>query len=227
MKPGAVIVDVAIDQGGCFETSRPTTHADPTYLVDGIVHYCVSNMPGAVARTATYALNAATLPYVARPRRQGLEGGPEGRRRFTRRAQHLQWKRDPPPGGQRSGQEIPSRHHPTGLTGEFRAKGAGRVACARRGEKPVEQGVGKQAQQLGHHPHLPGNHGVSDPASMAFAKRTAAWSAGQQKRHGIGVNRRHRRLDVARRNGHHLDPAAVKFNPQTFQVGNHRGLGPL
>ena len=64
MKPGAVLVDVAIDQGGCFETSRPTTHADPTYLVDGIVHYCVSNMPGAVARTATYALNAATLPYV-------------------------------------------------------------------------------------------------------------------------------------------------------------------
>ena len=64
MKPGAVIVDVAIDQGGCFETSRPTTHADPTYVVDGIVHYCVANMPGAVARTATYALNAATLPYV-------------------------------------------------------------------------------------------------------------------------------------------------------------------
>ena len=64
MKPGAVIVDVAIDQGGCFETPRPTTHADPTYVVDGVVHYCVSNMPGAVARTATYALNAATLPYV-------------------------------------------------------------------------------------------------------------------------------------------------------------------
>ncbi|MDD3353735.1 alanine dehydrogenase, partial [Zoogloea sp.] len=61
MKPGSVIVDVAIDQGGCFETSRPTTHDDPTYLVDGVVHYCVSNMPGAVARTATYALNAATL----------------------------------------------------------------------------------------------------------------------------------------------------------------------
>ena len=64
MKPGAVIVDVAIDQGGCFETSHPTTHADPTFVVDGIVHYCVSNMPGAVARTATYALNAATLPYI-------------------------------------------------------------------------------------------------------------------------------------------------------------------
>ena len=64
MKPGAVIVDVAIDQGGCFETSRPTTHTEPTFVVDGVVHYCVANMPGAVARTATYALNAATLPVV-------------------------------------------------------------------------------------------------------------------------------------------------------------------
>ncbi len=64
MKPGAVLVDVAIDQGGCFETSRPTTHADPTYVVDGIVHYCVANMPGGVPRTSTFALNNATLPYV-------------------------------------------------------------------------------------------------------------------------------------------------------------------
>jgi len=64
MKPGAVIVDVAIDQGGCVETSRPTTHADPTYIVDGVVHYCVTNMPGAVPRTSTYALNNATLPHV-------------------------------------------------------------------------------------------------------------------------------------------------------------------
>ncbi|MCB9994334.1 MAG: alanine dehydrogenase [Hyphomicrobiaceae bacterium] len=64
MKPGAVLVDVAIDQGGCFETSRPTTHENPTYQVDGIVHYCVANMPGAVARTSTYALNNATLPHV-------------------------------------------------------------------------------------------------------------------------------------------------------------------
>jgi alanine dehydrogenase len=64
MQPGAVMVDVAIDQGGCFETSYPTTHADPTYIVDGIVHYCVANMPGAVARTSTYALNNATLPHV-------------------------------------------------------------------------------------------------------------------------------------------------------------------
>ena len=64
MKRGSVIVDVAIDQGGCAETSRPTTHADPSYVVDGIVHYCVANMPGAVANTATFALNSATLPYV-------------------------------------------------------------------------------------------------------------------------------------------------------------------
>jgi alanine dehydrogenase len=64
MKTGSAIVDVAIDQGGCFETSRPTTHAEPTYLVDGVVHYCVTNMPGAVARTSTFALNNATLPFV-------------------------------------------------------------------------------------------------------------------------------------------------------------------
>lgn len=64
MKPGAVIVDVAIDQGGCCETSRATTHAEPTYVVDGVVHYCVANMPGAVARTSTHALNAATLPFA-------------------------------------------------------------------------------------------------------------------------------------------------------------------
>ena len=64
MKPGAVVVDVAIDQGGCFETSRPTTHAEPTYIVDRVVHYCVANMPGGVPRTSTYALNHATLPYV-------------------------------------------------------------------------------------------------------------------------------------------------------------------
>lgn len=66
MKPGAVLVDVAIDQGGCFETSHATTHAEPTYIVDGVVHYCVANMPGAVARTSTYALNNVTLPHALR-----------------------------------------------------------------------------------------------------------------------------------------------------------------
>ena len=65
MKRGSVIVDVAIDQGGCVETSKPTTHANPTYIVDDVVHYCVTNMPGGVPRTSTLALNKATLPFLA------------------------------------------------------------------------------------------------------------------------------------------------------------------
>jgi alanine dehydrogenase len=73
MKRGSVIVDVAIDQGGCAETSHPTTHADPTYVVDGVVHYCVANMPGAVARTSTFALNNATLPFTIALAEQGAE----------------------------------------------------------------------------------------------------------------------------------------------------------
>ncbi|WP_024871187.1 alanine dehydrogenase [Tolumonas lignilytica] len=71
MKDGSAIVDVAIDQGGCAETSRPTTHSDPTYIVDGVVHYCVANMPGAVARTSTQALNNATLPFIIKLAKQG------------------------------------------------------------------------------------------------------------------------------------------------------------
>jgi alanine dehydrogenase len=66
MKAGAVLVDISIDQGGCFETSRPTTHADPTYVVDDVIHYCVANMPGAVPRTSTFALNNVTLPFARR-----------------------------------------------------------------------------------------------------------------------------------------------------------------
>jgi alanine dehydrogenase len=73
MKPGAVLVDIAIDQGGCFETSHATTHDAPTYIVDGIVHYCVANMPGAVARTSTFALTNATLPYVRMLADLGME----------------------------------------------------------------------------------------------------------------------------------------------------------
>jgi alanine dehydrogenase len=74
MKPGSVIVDVCIDQGGCVETSRPTTHREPTYIVDDVVHYCVTNMPGAVGRTSTHALCNATLPYVRQLARLGAEG---------------------------------------------------------------------------------------------------------------------------------------------------------
>jgi len=73
MKPGAVIVDVAVDQGGCCETTRPTTHAKPTYIIDGIVHYCVANMPGAVGRTSTQALTNATLPWAIRIANEGAQ----------------------------------------------------------------------------------------------------------------------------------------------------------
>ena len=73
MKPGAVMVDVAIDQGGCFETSHATTHTDPIYFVDGVLHYCVSNMPAAVPHTSTYALTNATFPYLAELCSKGLE----------------------------------------------------------------------------------------------------------------------------------------------------------
>lgn len=74
MSPGSVLVDVAIDQGGCFETSKPTTHSEPTYVVDDIVHYCVANMPGAVPRTSTFALNNATLPFIISILKYGVRG---------------------------------------------------------------------------------------------------------------------------------------------------------
>jgi len=74
MKPGAVVVDVCIDQGGCTESSRPTTHSEPTYIVDDVVHYCVANMPGAVGRTSTYALCNVTLPYVLQIAENGIAG---------------------------------------------------------------------------------------------------------------------------------------------------------
>ena len=73
MKRGSVIVDVAIDQGGCVETSKPTTHAEPTYIVDDIVHYCVANMPGGVPRTSTLALNKAILPFLSKLAKEGYQ----------------------------------------------------------------------------------------------------------------------------------------------------------
>ena len=78
MRPGSVAVDIAIDQGGCFETSRPTTHSDPTYIEEGVVHYCVANIPGAVARTSTLALTSATLPYLVKVAAHGIDGAAAG-----------------------------------------------------------------------------------------------------------------------------------------------------
>src|SRR5207249_5977919 len=74
MRPGSVLVDISIDQGGCFETSRVTTHTAPTYVTHGVVHYCVGNMPGGVPHTSTYALTNATLPYAIAVARKGLGG---------------------------------------------------------------------------------------------------------------------------------------------------------
>jgi alanine dehydrogenase len=73
MKPGSVMVDVSVDQGGCFETTKPTTHREPTFVIDGVIHYCVANMPGAVANTSTYALTNATMPYVVKLANKGLD----------------------------------------------------------------------------------------------------------------------------------------------------------
>jgi alanine dehydrogenase len=97
MRPGAVLVDISIDQGGCFETSRPTTHDDPIYEVDGILHYCVANMPGAVPRTSTYALNNVTLPFALdianRGTKEALKADPSGGGRTSRTADHArQWR---------------------------------------------------------------------------------------------------------------------------------------
>ena len=92
MKRNAVLVDVSIDQGGCFETSRPTTHTDPTYEVDGITHYCVANMPGAVPVTSTYALTNATMPFMLHMATSGVHGAvadeprPQARGQRGRRA---------------------------------------------------------------------------------------------------------------------------------------------
>lgn len=84
MKPGSVIIDVAIDQGGCIATSRPTTHSEPTYIVDDVVHYCVTNMPGAVGRTSTFALCNVTLPYVMAIAKHGLEAAAKVSRPIAR-----------------------------------------------------------------------------------------------------------------------------------------------
>ena len=94
MQPGAVLVDISIDQGGCFETSHMTTHADPTYVVDDVVHYCVGNMPGAVPRTSTYALTNVTLPYVLAIAGAGVEAAIHADPALALGRQHVGRRRD-------------------------------------------------------------------------------------------------------------------------------------
>ena len=101
MKPGSVIIDVAIDQGGCVATSRPTTHSDPTFIVDDVVHYCVTNMPGAVGRTSTFALCNVTLPWALQIANRGLLGRRRGLAARRPGDQHLRGRSDQP-GGRRN-----------------------------------------------------------------------------------------------------------------------------
>ena len=101
MRPGSVLVDIAIDQGGCFETSRPTTHSAPTYVEEGVVHYCVTNMPGAVARTSTFALTNATLPFVIALAEKGWRHGAGGRSASAARAERACRQGDVRGGGAR------------------------------------------------------------------------------------------------------------------------------
>ncbi len=96
MKKGAVIVDVAIDQGGCVETAKPTSHSNPSYKVDGVVHYCVTNMPGAVPHTSTLALTNSTFPYLMRIAKLGARASPQARSRIGRRPKHLGRRAHPP-----------------------------------------------------------------------------------------------------------------------------------
>ena len=123
MKKGAVVVDVAIDQGGCFETSHATTHADPTFVVDGVVHYCVANMPGAVARTSTFALNNATIGHALaladKGWKQALKDDPHLTQRPERgrRQGHLRG------GGPGSGLRLRQRRYAAGLSGPGTAFG--------------------------------------------------------------------------------------------------------
>ena len=120
-RPGSVLVDISIDQGGCFETSHVTTHSDPTYVVDGVVHYCVGNMPGAVPRTSTYALTNVTLPYVLSIADLGLDAAiarrprARARRERLRRGHHERTGRP----GTRSGlRPVAGRGGRNGLTWE-------------------------------------------------------------------------------------------------------------
>ena len=134
MKPGSVIVDVAIDQGGCFETSHATTHADPVYVVDGVTHYCVANMPGGVPRTSTFALNNATLPFVLALANKGWKKALADDAAPEERAQRRVRQGDVPAGRRGAGLCVRPARERDGLTGARRRVTAQRM----RGTADVE-----------------------------------------------------------------------------------------
>ena len=137
MRPGSVFVDIAIDQGGCAETSRPTTHADPTYVEEGVIHYCVTNMPGAVPRTSTFALNNATLPFVLALADQGLPQGGAGRPASGQRGQRGAGLAHRRGGGEES---RPRRHAAEAGPGLIRLRHEFRWAWRHRVYRAVDMG---------------------------------------------------------------------------------------
>ena len=154
--PGSVLVDVAIDQGGCFETSKPTTHTEPTYVVDGVIHYCVANMPGAVARTSTMALAGATLP-------QGLAIANKGFEQAVKEDATLALGVNVYQG---------QAHHPVGgPSPRARLHAAGQSA---QGLGPARYPIGYSAA-AGHEPA--GRAGLQEPRSDAVSNAAPPWGA--------------------------------------------------
>ena len=164
MKPGSVLVDISIDQGGCFEDSQPTTHADPTYKVHDSVFYCVANMPGAVPHTSTYALTNVTLPYAVELAEPGLAGRAARRRRRWRSA-------STPTTGQVTYAPVAEAH---GLPGPRRSPRSSpeRVPVSRRGGQPVRRQVADACapRSAAYLDHLPVERGVAANTLLSYRR---------------------------------------------------------
>ena len=152
MKPGSVIVDVAIDQGGCFETSHATTHADPVYVVDGVTHYCVANMPGGVPRTSTFALNNATLPFVLALADKGWKKALADDRAPEERPQRRVRQGDLPAGGRSARLRVRRARAGDGLTRSAASRG-----IRRRSAPPVARRGAQSRSTAGSHSASCGN----------------------------------------------------------------------
>ena len=169
MKPHAVLVDVSIDQGGCFETSHATTHTDPTYEVDGITHYCVANMPGAVPITSTFALTNATMPYVVKLADQGVAGGAGGRPGVHARAERRRRPGHLRAGGPRPG---PGVHAPEEALAARARRRLG-MRSPRRPRPPRQAAPGRRRASLAC--VAPARSGYAPRADRRNGQGGAAW----------------------------------------------------
>ena len=172
MRPGSVVVDIAIDQGGCFETSRPTTHSDPTYVEEGVTHYCVANIPGAVARTSTLALTSATLPYLVTVARHGVAGAAEADPALGLGPEHA--RREPRQPARRRGAR-PAVLRP-GRTARHALTQRRRVECPAGSRQRSASPAGDPAARL------PARHQRHRRARHAFIWRTPYVKVGRAKR---------------------------------------------